>query len=138
MLTNLDRSTAVDDIEFVRWLVANGADINARSQLDESVLSIAIASSSITVVDFLLMQETDYTRGDLLHCAAQRANQREGAELVERLVQRGANVNAHRYDNPVAFQWRAMFKAPTPSTSRVRKGTFSLRAPSCEIGQIHI
>ena len=77
MLTNLDRSTAVDDIEFVRWLVANGADINARSQLDESVLSIAIASGSIAVVDFLLTQETDYTRGDLLHCAAQRANQRE-------------------------------------------------------------
>ena len=23
-------------------------------------------------------------------------------------------MNAHRYDNPVAFRWRAMFKAPSP------------------------
>lgn len=113
-LVDTARSTAVDDLDFMKWLIANGADVNARSQFDESVFSMAITIGSIDVVHFLFTQATDWTRGDLLHCAAQRGNQDEGAELVDRLVERGADVNAHRYNNPVAFRWRGMFKNPTP------------------------
>ena len=66
------------------------------------------------MVRFLLAQGTDITYSDLLHCAALRQNQSEGADLVEDLVQKGADVNAYRFDNLVALPWRAMFKQPTP------------------------
>jgi len=88
--------------------------VNARSRHDESALSVAIVRGSMDVVRLLLSYRTDITHGDLLHCAAQRKNQAEGAELVEHLAQKGAVVNAYRFDNPTAFRWRATFKLPTP------------------------
>ena len=62
------------------------------------------------MVRFLLTQGTDITYSNLLHCAALRQNQSEGVDLVEDLVQKGADVNAYRFDNLVALPWRAMFK----------------------------
>ena len=47
-------------------------------------------------------------------CAAQRKNQLEGAHVVEDLVLKGADVNAYRFNDPVAFRWRAPFKFPRP------------------------
>ncbi|KAK6442246.1 hypothetical protein LTR95_001521 [Oleoguttula sp. CCFEE 5521] len=106
--------TAIDDLNLMQWFIENGADVDARSTVNESALSIAIARGSLDVVEFLLARGTDTKHGDLLHCAAQRKNQSEGAQLVEILVQKGADVNAYRFNNPVAFRWRAMFKLPTP------------------------
>ena len=108
-------STAVDDEDLMQWLIQQGADVNATSRCDESVLSVAIAYGSMEVIRLLLASQIDVGYGDLLHCATQRTNQGEGAELVELLVAKyGANVNAYRFDNPVAFRWRAMSKLPTP------------------------
>ena len=107
-------STAVDDVRFMQWLIEIRADVNARSKIDESALSIAIARGSMDVLRLLLAQGTHVTQGDLLHCAAQRENQSEGAELVKELIKRGADVNAYRYNNAVAFRWRGMSTLPTP------------------------
>nr|POE64852.1 putative ankyrin repeat protein [Quercus suber] len=85
-----------------------GADIDARSMLDETTLSMAIAHGSMDVVRLLLSQGADISHGDLLHCAAARTNRSEGVELVEELVRRGANVKAYRHDNPIAYRWRGM------------------------------
>ena len=66
------------------------------------------------VVRFLLAQGADIAHGDLLHCAAQRRPQSEGATLVEYLVRHGTDVNAYRFDNAIAWRWRALFQLPTP------------------------
>jgi len=110
----VDHSSAVNDVEFMQWLVANGANVNARSMLDESALSRAIAYGSLDAVRFLLAQGTDIQHGNLLHCAAQRRNQVEGATPISDLVRLGADLNAYRYKNPVAFRWRAPFNLPIP------------------------
>ncbi|KAK8204403.1 minichromosome maintenance protein 5 [Zalaria obscura] len=61
----------VNDLAFMRWLIANGADVNAQSRNDESVLSIALHEGEMDV----------------------RANQSEGAELVDYIPStKGADV----------------------------------------------
>jgi ankyrin repeat protein len=49
-----NRSFASDDENFMRWLIENGADVNARSTVDEPVLAIATTNGSIEVVHLLL------------------------------------------------------------------------------------
>jgi ankyrin repeat protein len=89
---------AVNDMEFMQWLISLGADVNARSIFDQSTLSKAIVDGEMKVVDFLLAQEKDID-SDLLHCAAQRSNRVEGAIIATKLAERGARVDAHHYDN---------------------------------------
>lgn len=107
-------SLAVDDVDLACWLIENGADVNAKSTLDEPPLALAIRNGSIGVSKLLLIHGTDISHGNLLHCAAERKNQSEGAELATILAQKGANVNAYRYDNDIARPLRGMFKLFTP------------------------
>jgi ankyrin repeat protein len=107
-------SLVPDDEKFTRWLVDNGADVNARSTLDEPPLAVAITGGSMDVVYFLLSLGTDIKHGNLLHCAVERNNQSEGAELAEILAGKGADVNAYRHDNDVARPVRGMSKLQTP------------------------
>lgn len=55
----------VNDLAFMRWLIANGADVNAQSRNDESVLSIALHEGEMDVVRYLFPQSTDMIRGGL-------------------------------------------------------------------------
>lgn len=107
-------SFAVEDLGFMQFLVQLGADVNARSRLDESPLSVAIGRGSMDVVRFLIDNGTDLAHGDLLHCAAKRSNPFEGAELVDELAARGVPVCTYQYDNPVAFRFRGLHRVPTP------------------------
>lgn len=98
----------------MRQLIEQGADVNAISNLDEPVLSIAIANGSMEVVHLLLEHGADTSHGNLLHCAAEREDQSEGAQIVEQLVQKGADINAYRHNNAVARQVRGLSKLLTP------------------------
>ena len=98
----------------MQWLIEVGAEVNARNRVDESALSVAIARGSMEVVRLLLAQGTDITHGDLLHHAAKRENQSEGAEIVEELVKRGVDVDACRYNNPLAYKWKGLSMLRTP------------------------
>lgn len=118
-LTLIPRRFALDDEDFTRFLISNGADVNARSRTDESVLTPAVVQSRIEYVRFLISQGTDVTHGDLLHYAAFRKNQKEGAELAEEFVQKGNDVNKHRWDNLVALKLRYFHRKPTPLQSAV-------------------
>ncbi|KAK3114100.1 hypothetical protein LTR53_007918 [Teratosphaeriaceae sp. CCFEE 6253] len=100
--------------DFMQWLIDSGADINAVSTLDEPVLAYAIAHGDYKVVRPLLALDADIWHGNLLHCAAERSDHAEGVELVTLLAQRGADVDAYRYDNPVARRERAMSRLHTP------------------------
>lgn len=91
-----------------------GADINARSRLDEPVLARAISCGSIDVVNLLLARHADTSRGNLLHCAAERVDHEEGSVIARILIERGADVNAYRYNNPIALRLRGMSRLPTP------------------------
>jgi len=97
----------------MQWLTDNGADVDARSSLDEPAIANAIAHGSMGVVLLLLAHSPDLEHGNLLHCAAERSNQVEGAELVTLLALGGADVNAYRYNNPVARRLRGMSRLLT-------------------------
>jgi ankyrin repeat protein len=109
-----DDSLVSDDERLTRWLVDNGADVNARSTLDEPPLAVAITSGSMDVANLLLSLGTDITHGNLLHCVAERENQQEGAKLAEVLAREGVDVNTYRHDNDVARPLRGMSKLYTP------------------------
>jgi hypothetical protein len=94
-------------------LIINRADINAKFTLSETALSKAIVCGSMYAVTFLSAQRLDVQHGDRLHCAAQRRNQVEGAVLIEGLMQEGADLETHRYHNPITLRWRAPFRVPT-------------------------
>ncbi|OCK75920.1 hypothetical protein K432DRAFT_464497, partial [Lepidopterella palustris CBS 459.81] len=51
-----------------------GADVNATLNLNEPILAIIIAYSSIKVVSLLLKQEADIIHGNLLHYTVEREN----------------------------------------------------------------
>jgi ankyrin repeat protein len=104
----------VDDLPFMQWLIDRGANIKARSSLGSSTLSKAIVHGNIDVVHYLLAQQEDVNRGDLLHCAAERENQDEGAMLVKELVEMGAKVDAHRYLHDDALKFRYFSRLGTP------------------------
>ncbi|CAK3990231.1 ankyrin repeat and SOCS box 13-like [Lecanosticta acicola] len=89
---------AVDDLSLTQFLVRRGADVNDRSSLDESPLSLAIGRGSMDVVRYLIDEGTDLTHG---------------ADLVEELAKKGARVNAYRFHNRTAFRWRGLRKQPT-------------------------
>lgn len=102
-------------MDFMQWLISKGADVNALSMFDQSTLSKAIVDGAMEVVDFLLAQEEDINRSDLLHCAAQRSNKMDGAVIATKLLERGAIVDAHRYDNnDEAIRYRWFSKRGTP------------------------
>jgi len=106
----------------MRWLIEIGADVDKRADFDEPVLSIAIAGGDIRVVRLLLELGADTRHGNLLHCAAQRPNQSEGAELIDYLAQTGLDTNAHRHNNPVALKQRLGTTLFTPLHVACRKG----------------
>lgn len=112
--TELYCSYAINDMEFMKWLIDLGADIDNRPYLDQPVLSYAIASGDIQVVHFLLAKGADVMHGNLLHYAVERTDQREGAELIEILAHKGADVNARRHFNAAAWRFKAMSFLPTP------------------------
>lgn len=105
-------STAIEDLPFTKFLVDIGVNPDIRSQLDESALSFAIHKGSLEVVHFL-MERTDLHHGDLLHCAAQRENQSEGAQIAQVLINRGVDIHGHQYNNEFAFRWRGLGSLPT-------------------------
>lgn len=112
METNCSRhcSFAIDDSELTQWLIDNGANIDVRSSLDEPVIANAIAHGSMSVVRLLLAHGPDLKHGNLLDCAAERSNHVEGAVLMTLLDPDSTDVNAYRYNNPIARDLRGMSK----------------------------
>lgn len=109
-------SFAVRNESYLDWMLAMGANPNATSNLNETALSIAIREGTMKVVKKLLeLDIMDTSRGDLLHCAIQREESADTAELIDRLIlEKNAQVDAYEYDNDIAGQWRYGFPLRTP------------------------
>lgn len=88
--------------------------MDARQQLGQPALTYAIAHGDIAIVHLLLAEGADVTWGNLLHSAVERENQIEGAEMIETLVRKGADVNAIRHDDPIALPFKMFSLLPTP------------------------
>jgi ankyrin repeat protein len=86
-------------------MLANGADPNAFSRMNETALSWAIRRGSMAVVK-RLMHLTDLSRGDLLHCVVERETSPDTTELIASLVQQGVPVASYQWDNEVAGVFR--------------------------------
>lgn len=88
--------------------------MDARQQLGQPALTYAIAHGDIAIVHLLLAESADVTWGNLLHSAVEREDQIEGAEIIEILARKGADVNAIRHDNPIALPFKISSLLPTP------------------------
>lgn len=104
MLT--DDSYGVRNARYLDWLLSQGADPNAVSAFNETVLSLALREGTMKVVKKLLALDTiDTSCGDLLHCVAQREPSTDIPSLVDVLVtENHAQIDAYEFDNEVARQ----------------------------------
>jgi len=89
---------------YLDWMLARGANPNAVSALNETVLSIAIREGTMKVVNKLLSLDTiDTSLGNLLHCAVQREESADTVELIDRLIlEKNVEISAYEFDNDVA------------------------------------
>jgi ankyrin repeat protein len=96
-------------------MLERGAEPNAISVLNETVLSIAVREGTMKVVKKLLgLGKMDTSRGDLLHCCVQREESEDTTELIDRLVAEGAQVGAYEFDNDIAARFRYGYPLRTP------------------------
>ncbi|KAL4908515.1 hypothetical protein BDW74DRAFT_166168 [Aspergillus multicolor] len=88
---------AVKDEDMLPWLLDHGADPNQQSLIDLTPMSYAVKETPISTIELLLDRGADVSKGQLLH----RAIERESDEIavLDLLLQRGAPLNARRYDN---------------------------------------
>jgi cytohesin len=86
---------AVNYPEVVKVLVANGADINAKDERDETPIHLAATEGDKQVVDLLLAAGADID----LHLAADTGY----VEKVKQLIAAGADVNARDNDARTAL-----------------------------------
>lgn len=91
---------AVRDREMTEWLLDNGADPNARCEIDLTPLSHAVQYADREIIDLLLRRGGDVRKGQLVHHAVFREG--DAVELVQDLIERGASLNALWYQDDQA------------------------------------
>lgn len=97
----------------VEWLLDNGADPNAESDVDFTPLSSAALSADKSVIDILLKRGGNPKRGQLFHCVAARLELE--IAIPETLFKAGAPIDEIEYaDHPGSWQLRWDFKRGTP------------------------
>ncbi|MBI3181617.1 MAG: ankyrin repeat domain-containing protein [Myxococcales bacterium] len=91
-------------LEVARYLVAQGADVNARGKHGTAPLAAAVARGSPELVRLLLEKGADpkvpLTRQTLLHRAAARGN----PEVISMLLERGLDLN-QRGEGRTPLEW---------------------------------
>ena len=97
------------DIEVIKWLVAEGADVNAKTKHDATPLQDAIARQNMELIEFLVSKGADvnfiprHGTWTPLHSAVSIAN----LEIVKFLISAGANVNAANASGYTPLHWTA-------------------------------
>jgi len=91
----LHQAAADGDIEQVKSLISNGANVNEKDKDDQTALNLAVRSGHKAMVELLIARGADVNgKGQYnavpLHEAAWAGNKK----IAELLIQKGANVNA--------------------------------------------
>ncbi|HUV66084.1 MAG TPA: ankyrin repeat domain-containing protein, partial [Sedimentisphaerales bacterium] len=92
---SLHEAAADGDIELVRSLISNGADVNAKDQRGRAALHRAANTGHVEVVRLLIEHGADVNVGDKLkRTPLEHAAVASRTEVVRLLIQEGANPNA--------------------------------------------
>ena len=105
-VSHLQVAAEENDMESARWLIANGANVNAKSGAGFTPLHMAALGNAAEVANLLIERGIDVnvkSKSGItpLHGAAS-GNAPEAARL---LIMRGANVNAKNRDGETPIDW---------------------------------
>nr|POF16682.1 hypothetical protein CFP56_71323 [Quercus suber] len=115
----VEAAARMEDLTYLAPLLDNGWPIDqplrngAMPSLLWTPLSIAVREGTMQAVQMLLDAGGDVTKGDLLHCAVERAPSETTVELIELLVSLGAHVDAIEFQAPEARELRHAFPRGT-------------------------
>ncbi len=85
----------VGNEKLTRWFLAHGANPNIYGKPGSTILDVAAANSTPTVVDLLLAHGAGLEDSDALHSAAGEREKRPGrVEMMSHLLRLGMDVNA--------------------------------------------
>lgn len=85
----------VRDEKLIRWFLAHGADPNAYGQPGSTILDVAAANSTPTVLDLLIAHGARLEDSDALHSAAGEREKKPGrVEMMSHLLHLGMDINA--------------------------------------------
>ena len=88
----LGRAVLLADVETVRFLVENGADINERGGFGEHGLGLYFARQDLKIAEYLLSQGVKLRKEALAIAASAQS-----VTLLDRMLAAGADVNAPHY-----------------------------------------
>ncbi|KAI6862166.1 hypothetical protein KC343_g9754 [Hortaea werneckii] len=91
---------AVHDRDMVRWFLQNGADPDARCNLDLTPLSVAVEVGHFEVVKLMMGESRRIRSGQLLHHAVRREAP-DCAQVIEYILGQGADVNEVMYQHEI-------------------------------------
>ncbi len=95
------------------WLLARGADLNARAHIDITPLSVAVKKAAPDLLEELLDHSGDVQKGEVLQHALDRKT--DVIPVLGMLLDRGAPLDAVMYEeHPGSFQLNFIFERHTP------------------------
>ena len=94
-ISHLHFAASKNDMEAARWLIANGAEVNAKNEAGSTPLHWAASGNATEVAELLIAKGAEVNAKDndgwtLLH----RAASGNATEVAELLIAKGAEVNA--------------------------------------------
>lgn len=110
----------------VKWLVNHGADPNGCCDWDFTPTSYAVYTGSLEMIDYLFQRGAHPLRGQLLHHAVLRKST-DALEVVRRVVEKGAPINAIKYENDrKTYIEREPFGLGTPLHRAAERGKLDI------------
>ncbi|KAL8927865.1 MAG: hypothetical protein Q9172_001165 [Xanthocarpia lactea] len=115
-------SLAITDLHLTKWFLANGANPNARCELDITPLSIAVRGAPFEVIELLFAHGGSIEYGQLIHFAVDR-NLPDRLRVFHWILEKGARVNDIMFQNDPHSTWQEEFTGlGTPLHRAARNG----------------
>ena len=114
------------DESLIAWFLANGADPNARYEMDMTPLSIAVQFAPLPIIETLFAHSKPPFHGQLLHHAARRTSSSDCKAVIELVLQRcgRSQINDIMYQNHAfSFEIRKCVGFGTALYEAARYGT---------------